>query len=78
MAQRRKEIVIPIEWGGWDSHDILLTSFYEVEFYNDFGPFKAGEKYSSVSIDYQKGIVEAYNEEGTEVVKSCEWKAQII
>jgi (p)ppGpp synthase/HD superfamily hydrolase len=40
----------------------------------DFGPFKIGSKYSCVCVDYQKGIVEAYNDEGDEVIATVNIK----
>jgi hypothetical protein len=76
MAQ--KEIIFPFQWEGWDSIDSLMNNYYGVEFLEDFGPFKAGEKLSSLSVDYGNGIIEAYNEAGTEVVKRVEWKAKPV
>lgn len=70
------EKTIPISWEeGWDAQDTLCLSFYGVEFTNDFGVFKKGEKYKSISVSYGEGFVEAYNEEGTEVVKFQSFKS---
>jgi len=73
-----KEKVFPFTWNGWDSIDVLFNSYYEVEFTEDFGVFKAGEKFSSVSVNYGEGWVEAYNEDGTEFIKKQEYKALAI
>ena len=64
-----QEIIIPFKWSGWDTQDVLLNSYYEVEFTEDFGAFNKGDIFSSISVDYGKGVVEAYSEDGTEVVK---------
>jgi len=55
-------------WDGWDQHDSLVLSFYNVEFIRDFGKFNKGDKFESVCISYDKGIMEAYNDGCTEVI----------
>lgn len=65
-----KEHLFPITWKSWDTVDILFHSYYDVEFTADFGVFREGEKFSSISIDYSKGLIEAYNYEGRQVVKT--------
>lgn len=67
-TQRKKENMLPFTWSGWDIQDTLFLSFYEVEFTDSFGKINTGDKFSSISVDYSKGIIECYNEEGTEVV----------
>jgi hypothetical protein len=69
------EKTIPFTWEGWDDQDPLAHSYYKVEFVEDFGEFKSGEKFSSIFVDYSAGIIEAYNNEGTEVIKSQKYKA---
>lgn len=64
------EFLLPIKWDGWDQVDILFNSYYNAEFTKDFGCFREGEKFSSISIDYSKGLIEAYNEDGDKVIKS--------
>ena len=49
--------------GGWDSIDTLAHFYYKVEFTEDFGVFKAGELFNSISVDYSNGVIEAYSEE---------------
>ncbi len=74
----KQEKVLPIQWSGWDEIDILFVSFYNVTFTDDFGVFKKGDTYSSVSVNYQEGVIEAYNEEGTEVIASQSFNAKPI
>lgn len=74
----KQEKVLPIQWGGWDEIDICFVSFYDVTFTDDFGVFKKGDTYSSVSVNYQEGVIEAYNEEGTEVIASQSFNAKPI
>ena len=75
---RAKEEIIPIEWSGWDEFVILSNIYYDVEFTEDFGEFKKGEKYRSAFVDYQKGLIEGYSDLGTEVVKSQKFKCTPI
>lgn len=78
MSDKKQEKVLPIQWEGWDEIDILFFSFYNVTFTDDFGVFKKGDTYSSVSVNYQEGVIEAYNEEGTEVIASQSFNAKPI
>ena len=73
------EKTIPISVsGGWDSVDMLFNNYYDVEFTEDFGVFKAGERFKGVSVNYGDGLVEAYNEDGTEVIKSQKYVAKAL
>lgn len=65
----KNEKLIPISWNAWDSIDTLFNNYYDIEFTEDFGKFKKGEKYKTISIDYANGRIEAYDEEGENVVK---------
>lgn len=65
-----KENLFPIKWESWDTIDVLFNTYYDVEFTDDFGEFKKGEKFSSISIDYSKGIIEAYNDNGENIIKT--------
>lgn len=67
---KHKEIIIPIFWEGWDEGDMNVTIFYNVEFYEDFGIFKKGEKFNIISIDYNKGIIQSYNDEGISIIRT--------
>jgi hypothetical protein len=70
-----KEKTIPFQWEGWDQHDTLSMSFYNVEFLEDFGAFRKGEKFSSVSVDYGEGIIEGYDESGANVIAQQKFTA---
>lgn len=78
MSDKKQEKVLPIRWGGWDEIDILFFSFYNVTFTDNFGVFKKGDTYSSVSVNYQEGVIEAYNEDGTEVIATQSFNAKPI
>lgn len=73
-----KEKTLPIEWKGWDEQGVLQHSYYDVTFLKTFGVFKKGNKFSCIFIDYGNGIIEAYNEDGTEVVKTQKFVAAPI
>lgn len=63
-----QETILPFKWSGWDKQDELFNSYYGVEFTDDFGVFKNGDKFSSISVDYGKGIIEGYSEDGEKVI----------
>lgn len=65
-----KEDIFPITWKGWDTVDTLFNIYYGAEFTADFGVFREGEKFSSISINYSTGKIEAYNEDGTQIIKT--------
>lgn len=78
MEKKIQEVIIPFEWSGWDEIDILMNSYYNVKFTDDFGNFKKDEEFSSITVDYQKGLVEGYNDDGSEVAKSQKFKCTPI
>lgn len=78
MEKKIQEVIIPFEWSGWDEMDILMNSYYNVTFTGDFGNFKKGESFSSITVDYQKGLVEGYNDDGSEVTKSQKFNCSPI
>ena len=48
----------------WKNSDIgfeLSQTYYDVEFIIDFGVFKKGDKFPCVFLDYELGIIEAFN-----------------
>jgi len=47
---------------GWDEQEVFVLSFYYVEFINDFGIFKKGDKFDSVCLDYKLGELTYFNE----------------
>jgi hypothetical protein len=75
MNTLHQEKTIPFTWKSWDMQDVLANSYYDVTFAEDFGVFKSGESFKSVFVDYGKGIVESYNEEGSEVLKTQFYKS---
>lgn len=62
---------------GWDEVDVAAYVFYNAKFHKDFGPFKAGVLYGSVTVDYQNGFIEAYNESGVEVLGTANIKLSL-
>lgn len=75
---RAKEEIIPFEWSGWDEVSILMNIYSDVEFTEDFGSFKKDEKFRSILVDYQKGLIEAYSEDGSKVIRSQKFKCTPI
>ena len=74
------EKTIPFSWNAWDQQDVLYHTYYNVEFLEDFGPFKKGEKFSSIDVNYGEGIIESYTGETDEhgdlkVVKMVKYKS---
>lgn len=69
MTRKFKEVVIPIEWQGWEEINSLCGVYYAVEFLDNFGVFVKGEKFECVDIDYNKGLLTAYDSSGEKVVK---------
>ena len=69
------EITIPFTWDGWDKNDILCNQYYNVEFTEDFGTFKKGEKFNNLSVDYGAGRIQTWNDEGSVVIKQQYYKA---
>jgi hypothetical protein len=41
-----------------DKQDVLHNTYYDVEFLEDFGSFKKGEKFSSINVNYGSGVIE--------------------
>jgi hypothetical protein len=70
MEKPNKELTIPILWNGWDQVDVSILTFYDVTFTSDFGIFKENEKYSSITVDCKNGIVEGYDNDGIEILKT--------
>jgi hypothetical protein len=49
---------------GWDEIDFCINLYYDVIFQRDFGLFKEGEEYDSVTVDYVQQKILTYNAEG--------------
>jgi len=72
------EKTIPFTWKGWDDQDTLVNSYYDVEFVEDFGVIKKGDKFSCITVDYSQGFIEVYNDEGEVVLLKQNFKATPI
>jgi len=53
---------------GWDGQDVLVLSFYDVEFVNDFGVFKKGDKFDSVCLDYKLGELTYFDDDNNSTI----------
>lgn len=60
MAERYTDEVFPFTWGGWDEMGGGAIQFYDVEFTEDFGPAKKGDKVEAVFVDLSSGVLELY------------------
>jgi hypothetical protein len=69
------EKTIPFSWNAWDQQDVLHNTYYNVEFLEDFGPFKKGEKFTSIDVNYGEGFIEAYDDKGENVIKCVKYKS---
>ena len=72
------EKIFPITWKAWDEVGILTNQYYDVEFIDEFGEFKKGDKFKTITINYSEGIIEAYNESGKDIIKTQNWTAKPI
>jgi hypothetical protein len=52
--------------------EIETYEFFNVEFYEDFGVYKKGEKYSSLEMDLDGFEIRAYDEHGQVVLQTIE------
>lgn len=59
-------------WNHWDQLDTMGFSFYDCVFIKDFGPWKAGHKANTMFVDYAKGIIKEYSEDGTRLVNKVQ------
>lgn len=69
-----KEPLFPFTFVSWDTVDVLFNTYYDVEFTDDFGVFNKGDKFVSISLDYSAGIIEAYDIEGKNIIKSQKYR----
>lgn len=51
-------------WDGYDQPGDWALQFYDVEFIKEIGPFKIGDKFDCVVIDFERGVMESYDREG--------------
>jgi hypothetical protein len=63
------ERTLPIKWEAWDTAGGMgEVQFYDVEFTQDFGVFKKGQKVKCLYVSYQEGVLKEY--EGETVPRS--------
>lgn len=80
MAKKTQEKTFPFKYNGWDEGcgDYGDIQYYDVEFTEDFGPIKKGQKFDCVFVEHDKGMLQAMinNEDGSikEDIKVA-WKA---
>jgi hypothetical protein len=60
--------------GGWDILDTMSFVFYDAVFKQDFGPINKGDTFGSISVDFDKGILETYDTEGVEVTHTVKFR----
>lgn len=72
------ENTIPFSWEEWYPQDTCVNTYNNVVFTDDFGVFKKDEKIKCLTVDYGKGFIESYNEDGSEVDKKQFYKATCI
>lgn len=81
MNERNIENAFGFTYDGWDEGggDFGDVQFYKVEFTEDFGPIKSGEKFDGVCVEHSKArlIAQCYSEETGEMTKEVvvNWKA---
>lgn len=60
------EKTIPIDHQGWDG-DMDCLMFYDPVFYEDWGPWKKGDTFSMVTLDFNKRSVTVFDERGRDL-----------
>lgn len=84
MSERTIEKAFGFTYNGWDEAggDFGDVQFYKVEFTEDFGPIKKGEKFDCVMVEHTKVRLTAQqnNPETGELTKEIvvNWKATAI
>jgi len=62
------------DWENWDSVDEGAMIFYDITMKVDISYIKIGTKFKSVCVDYQRGLLEFYDDEGKPM---CKWKLEL-
>lgn len=65
-------------WEGCDIDDTASFQFYNCRLKVAIGPAKIGDLIDCISIDYSDGVLEIYNEVGTEVIHTQKLKLTLI
>ena len=58
------------EYEGYDLVDDMCSIFYDCKLKIDFSSYKVGDEFSTISVDFEKGIMELY--EDNEILSSHE------
>jgi len=69
MSEAYKDNLLPITFTNYDPVSDHAIQLYNVEFLEDWGPFKKGEKVQNLVNDFENGFVASYDDEGKELVK---------
>ena len=51
----------------WDQLDTNIFIYYDVDFKQDFGLFKRGSSYNSITIDYDEGTITTYKGKNVDI-----------
>lgn len=70
----KREGIIPISWEEWDEVEINIISLYRCTFIEDFGIFPKEYTANCLLVDYSKGFIEEWSEDGTKVIKKQYFK----
>lgn len=55
-------------WERWDATDTMAFQFYDCVLKVGIGDYAAGTKVSVIFMDYEKGVMEFYNDAGDSVI----------
>jgi len=54
------ETILPICWEQFDEVSYLTNQFYDVQFTDDFGPFRFGDICHTLVINLKEGFIQEY------------------
>lgn len=66
---RTREAAFPFTWESWDIVETTAMQFYRVEWEEDFGIFKKGDKHDCMSVSYGEGMIEVWSDDGNVIAK---------
>ena len=53
------------DWTAWDQYDVMAFSFYDATLKIPVGEFPAGTMFACANVNYENGIMEFCEEDGT-------------
>ena len=65
MSEKNKSSSLECQlftWESWEQFDTVEFVFLDVTLLKDLGPFKAGEKFSSATVDYEHSRLDLQKE----------------